>query len=549
MAKPSLTGGFDLPFQEQIDFFRQKLSLPTERWDDIWQGAHDRAFVVAGAMKADLLDDLRQAVDKAISTGTTLETFRKDFRDVVAKHGWQGWTGEGTPGGFAWRTKVIYETNLRTSYAAGRWAQLNEPTFQKLMPYWEYVHNESVLYPRPLHLAWNHLTLPATHDFWKTHFPPNGWGCRCRVVARAKPAPGAPTEPPEGWDEISDKTGAPVGIDKGWAYAPGANAGQELQRFIDEKTKALPKPLAKAFADDVAQRSNEWWNPQTPAGRWHDASFGEAPAFIKEKIKLAGDPPELKTTPRAHPHCTHGRWIEMDGQKEASAAGQATWRHEYGHWVDGKLGVGRSYFSQGNAFQEAMKKDAKALLDGSAAGRESKAKTARLAELAKTYQETADALSAASDKRAWLAERFSAVGLEFSEVEASLVKHADFASRLEGALLEQRYAKIAAALDVGDAQGLMDALTGRGAWAETSATFGRGTIGPLSDLFGSATKNKVGGYVSGWGHSNAYYNRAPHMQAVECYANLFCLYGEGGLIWKRILELMTPSMLDVFLSA
>ena len=28
--------------------------------------AHDRAFVVAGAMKADLLDDLRRAVDRAI---------------------------------------------------------------------------------------------------------------------------------------------------------------------------------------------------------------------------------------------------------------------------------------------------------------------------------------------------------------------------------------------------------------------------------------------------------------------------------------------------
>ena len=116
MPAPSLTAGFDLPFQEQIDFFRAKINMPTEAWDDIWQAAHDRAFVVAGAMKADLLDDLRQAVDKAITTGTTLETFRNDFREIVGKHGWQGWTGEGTPGGFAWRTKVIYETNLRSSY-------------------------------------------------------------------------------------------------------------------------------------------------------------------------------------------------------------------------------------------------------------------------------------------------------------------------------------------------------------------------------------------------------------------------------------------------
>lgn len=249
-SKPSLTAGFDLPFQEQIDFFRAKLNLPTQYWDDIWQEAHDRAFVVAGAMKADLLDDLRKAVDKAISTGTTLETFRKDFRQIVADRGWQGWTGEGTPGGFAWRTKVIYETNLRSSYAAGRWAQLNDPDFQQLMPYWEYKHNDSVLHPRPLHLAWNGLTLPATHEFWKTHFPPNGWGCRCRVVARMAPKAGAATEPPEGWN-VPDERGNLPGIDKGWAYAPGASL-QDLKQVVANKVKTLPPPLADALEKEVA---------------------------------------------------------------------------------------------------------------------------------------------------------------------------------------------------------------------------------------------------------------------------------------------------------
>lgn len=224
MPSPSLTAGFDLPFQEQIDFFRAKLNLPTEAWDDIWQAAHDRAFVVAGAMKADLLDDLRQAVDKAISTGTTLETFRKDFTEIVGRRGWQGWTGEGSPEGFAWRTKVIYETNLRSSYAAGRWAQLNDPDFKALMPFWRYVHNDSVANPRPQHKRWGDakLTLPTDHPFWRTHFPPNGWGCRCRVTAVMAPKAGDATEPPQGWD-VPNERGELPGIDKGWAYAPGAS--------------------------------------------------------------------------------------------------------------------------------------------------------------------------------------------------------------------------------------------------------------------------------------------------------------------------------------
>lgn len=253
MADPAWAlGRFDLGFQEQIDFFRQKLNLPTAAWDDIWQSAHDRAFVVAGATKADLLDDLRQAVEKAISEGTTLETFRQDFRKIVNDRGWHGWTGEDRIGGEAWRTKVIYETNLRTSYAAGREAQLADPGLQKLMPFRRYVHNDSVLNPRPQHLAWHGLTLPHDHPFWQTHSPPNGWGCRCRVTAVVKPKPGDPIAPPDGWDEISEKTGAPVGIDKGWGYQPGASLRDELRRFSAEKAAKLPARIAKPFSDEAS---------------------------------------------------------------------------------------------------------------------------------------------------------------------------------------------------------------------------------------------------------------------------------------------------------
>ena len=269
MSDLSLAGGFDLPFSEQIDFFRQKLNLPTAAWDDIWQAAHDRAFVVAGATKADMLNDLRQAVDKAISTGTTLETFRRDFRQIVAEHGWPGKAGEGTTGGFNWRTMVIYETNLRTSHAAGRAVQLADPGLQALLPYRRYIHNDSVLHPRPQHLAWHGLTLPHDHPFWQTHMPPNGWGCRCRVTAVLKPKPGDPTEPPAGWDDLDEKTGAPVGIDKGWAYAPGQSHVDELRRLVDEKQAKLPPELRKPMFDeaDTALDASEAFSKGAPVGK------------------------------------------------------------------------------------------------------------------------------------------------------------------------------------------------------------------------------------------------------------------------------------------
>ena len=50
-----------LPFKEAIAFFRQKLDMPSERWADVWRDAHNRAFMVAGATKTDLLADLRGA--------------------------------------------------------------------------------------------------------------------------------------------------------------------------------------------------------------------------------------------------------------------------------------------------------------------------------------------------------------------------------------------------------------------------------------------------------------------------------------------------------
>ena len=248
----STVDGTRRQFQEQIDFLRRKLNLPSESWRDIQSAAHDRAFVVAGATKADLLHDLRKAVDQAVQGGSIGE-FRKNFAEIVAKHGWTGWTGEGTKAGEAWRTRVIYQTNLMTSYAAGRRAQLLDPDLVERRPFWRYVHNDSVTHPRPQHKRWGDMKLTLRHDhpFWETHFPPNGWGCKCRVVAVAAPGDGDGTEPPEGWAQTDPATGAPVGIDEGWGYAPGARADNELRSFVQDKLIDYPPAIERMLSVDV----------------------------------------------------------------------------------------------------------------------------------------------------------------------------------------------------------------------------------------------------------------------------------------------------------
>ena len=251
-AQPSATHGvFRRPFAEQSAFFRNKLGnlVPTARWDDIQRSAHDTAFMVAGAIKADLLSDLAMAVDRVVTEGKSLDAFRKDFRDIVERRGWHNWTGEGSKKGTAWRTRVIYQTNASTAYAAGRLAQLREGGFE----YWVYRHSGSAD-PRPEHLAWDGLVLPADDPFWTTHYPPNGWGCGCYVIgARSKDAAkrlGGDLEKSRPSDAIDSETGTPIGIDKGWDYQPGDRVSDTVRQMA-EKTMQWDYELAKGFMQGV----------------------------------------------------------------------------------------------------------------------------------------------------------------------------------------------------------------------------------------------------------------------------------------------------------
>ena len=277
--------GFGTPFQEQIDYLVKKLRLPTERWDDIQRSAHDRAFMVAGAAQADLLKDLHDAVVKAAAQGTGLPEFRKDFKAAVAKHGWTGWTGEGTKEGEAWRTKVIYQTNMAQSYWAGRYRQMSDPDVLKLRPYWRYIHSDGVANPRPHHLAWHGLTLKADHPFWQTHFAPNGWGCRCRIEAVSKregeaSAAAGLDDLPANWDAIDPKTGTVAGIDKGFDYAPGAGVNASMRSLVEAKLIKLPPKLADALRADM-DRLDAMASPGSPP------TTASTPKFVEAKTAKA----------------------------------------------------------------------------------------------------------------------------------------------------------------------------------------------------------------------------------------------------------------------
>lgn len=245
-----LSGAFHQPFEEQIKALelRMRNKVGTAKWDDLQKAQHEYAFVVAGVTKAEILDDFEKAILKA-GRGSGFDEFKKDFRKIVETRGWHGWTGEGTAKGEDWRMRVIYRTNMATSYAAGRMAQLVDGGFS----IWVYKHGNAKE-PRLQHLAWDGVALPPDHPFWQTHAPPNGWGCTCRIrgantTAGVKRAGGDPNKLlPEGWEAVDPKSGAPVGIDKGWDYAVGASSANDN---LAMRGKDIGKAEANAASDAV----------------------------------------------------------------------------------------------------------------------------------------------------------------------------------------------------------------------------------------------------------------------------------------------------------
>ena len=230
------------PFQEAIDFFQSKVRVPTRAYTDLMNRAHSKAFMVAGAMRDDLLCDLQEAIGRAFTAGDTLEDFRKDFDNIVAKYGWK------YKGGRNWRTRVIYDTNVRTAYSAGHWQQMQAA--KRMRPYGRYLHGPSIV-PRVEHLAWDGKVVPLDDPWWDYRWPPNGWGSKCSVVSvsqRELERNGWTVEHPEADKTIKVTVNTPdgpmevetvEGVDPSFAYNPGKSAtGIRLSPRMMEEAKA-----------------------------------------------------------------------------------------------------------------------------------------------------------------------------------------------------------------------------------------------------------------------------------------------------------------------
>jgi len=228
----------DLAPAEAVRHFESKGYQVGFAWQDVWQEEHARAFTVAKAMRLDILEDIRREVDNSIRNGITFETFKANLKPVLKAKGWWGKgpmldpvTGltEEVQLGSNRRLKTIFDTNLRTSYAAGQWERIER--VKETRPFLRYVSVQDER-TRPQHRAWHGTIRRVDDPWWSSHYPPNGWNCRCSVQQLSqrdmerrgyKVTEDPPSAPPV--RRVNRRTGevveAPAGIDIGWNYNVG----------------------------------------------------------------------------------------------------------------------------------------------------------------------------------------------------------------------------------------------------------------------------------------------------------------------------------------
>jgi len=214
-------------FEEAIDFLRRRLALPEGVWlemvREIDVAARDRSAGMSDALARDVL----AAALEAVETGATSSDFLAGFSDAIGRHGWTS----GDAFEDSRRAELTFRLMTSQAYAAGRWKQIQR--LKAVRTYLRYVHVDPLLTQkgsRDEHAAWHNVILPVDHAWWLTHYPPNGFNCRCYVQSLSERdlvryGWSVSTEAPPSRTDIRFVGGRPVetpaGIDPGFAFNAG----------------------------------------------------------------------------------------------------------------------------------------------------------------------------------------------------------------------------------------------------------------------------------------------------------------------------------------
>ena len=161
------------PNEAAASYIRGKAVADPKNFGNLPDQLKQRAFTVAGIEQLDALQRIRDAVAK-LPEGASWDEAKKEIAAEISPF----------TGGDMKAARARAEFQLRThgfqAYAVARHQQQMEDI--DVFPYWKYetVGDSRV---RPGHAALDGKILRADDPWWKTHYPPWDWGCRCIVVA------------------------------------------------------------------------------------------------------------------------------------------------------------------------------------------------------------------------------------------------------------------------------------------------------------------------------------------------------------------------------
>lgn len=275
--KADLSYALNLKPEKAIKYFESRGYNITFDWHEMWQEAHTKAFTVSRVTQVDVLKDIRESLQKSLNEGMTYKQFQKDIIPKLQAKGWYEKKIVTNPEGkekrvdlsAPWRLKTIYRTNIQTAYMTGRYKE--QLANVDIMPYWEYV---AILdsHTRPQHKALNGKILRYDDPFWDSFYPPNGWGCRCRVRSvddawlkeRDLQPESSDGKLSETYQLVSKKTGemAPVSVykdaiegsispDVGWSYNSGKFVWN-IDVYAYSRIKDLPADIKTKFITEMA---------------------------------------------------------------------------------------------------------------------------------------------------------------------------------------------------------------------------------------------------------------------------------------------------------
>lgn len=268
--------GFDVPAKEALHYFNSKGLKPSFSYVDIFREEHASAFTVAKMMDMDLLKDMQDSLHAALAEGLSFEVWKDRITPALQANGWWGRQAVHDPVtgktivsqlGSPHRLEVIFRTNMQMAYSVGQWQQIIAQSEQA--PYLMYDAVDDYR-TRPQHRAWDNIILRFDNPWWRTHYPPNGWLCRCGVIQLSDAdldvmglkVSDTPKINYYNWQ--NPRTGKnqkiPEGIDPGFNYNPGMLRYDELQKIAKEKASKLPDNLrvpAEQSLKDVAKEAKK----------------------------------------------------------------------------------------------------------------------------------------------------------------------------------------------------------------------------------------------------------------------------------------------------